>query len=149
MKNWPLTPDYPQSWALGFALAIWITGRVLPLGTAWLASVGWLIALAALVIMIWAMVHFHRSKTSPNPFGQPSALITDGPFRWSRNPIYLADAALLTGLCLAFRALPALVLIPVFVAIINRRFIAPEEARLATAFPAGFAAYANRVRRWL
>ncbi|MFV0301204.1 MAG: methyltransferase family protein [Paracoccus sp. (in: a-proteobacteria)] len=149
MRNWPLTADYPPLWTLGFAIAIWIAGRILPSGADLLVLVGWLMVLAALALMLWAVGHFRRAQTTVNPHGQPSALVTGGPFRFSRNPIYLGDALLLAGLCLALRALPALILIPLFVRIVNRRFIAPEEARLAAAFPRDYPDYARRTRRWL
>lgn len=149
MKGWPLSLDYPPIWTALFALLIWLIGRALPSGAALLVAVGWLIVLASLALMVWAAVYFKRAATSINPHGQPTALITGGPFNWSRNPIYLADALLLIGLCLALRALPALLLIPIFISVLTRRFIIPEEARLAAAFPVDFAAYAKRVRRWL
>lgn len=149
MPDWPLTADYPPVWVLVFAIGIWIIGRLLPSGADLLVALGWLMVLASLALMLWAVRHFRRAKTTVNPHGQPQRLITGGPFRLSRNPIYLGDAALLTGLCLAWRALPALILIPVFVAIINRRFIAPEEARLSAAFPDAYPTYARRTRRWL
>lgn len=149
MKGWPLSLDYPPIWTALFALLIWLIGRALPSGAALLVAVGWLIVLAALALMVWAAVYFKRAATSINPHGQPTALITGGPFNWSRNPIYLADALLLIGLCLALRALPALLLIPIFISVLTRRFIIPEEARLTAAFPVDFAAYAKRVRRWL
>ena len=147
--RWPLTVDYPPIWTLGFALAIWLIGRVLPSGAALFVALGWLLVLASFALMLWAVRHFRRANTTVNPHGQPSALVTTGPFRLSRNPIYLGDALLLVGLCLAFRALPALILIPLFVWIINRRFIGPEEARLTAAFPRDYAEYASRTRRWL
>lgn len=149
MKGWPMTLDYPPVWTALFAVVIWLIGRFLPSGAGLLVAVGWLIVLASVALMIWAAVYFKRAATSINPHGQPTALITGGPFRWSRNPIYLADVLLLIGLCLAFRALPALLLIPIFIAILKRRFIIPEEARLTAAFPVDFAAYAKRVHRWL
>lgn len=149
MRDWPLSLDYPPLWTLAFAVAIWIIGRILPSGADLFVALGWLTVLASVALMLWAVVHFRRAGTTVNPHGQPARLITGGPFRFSRNPIYLGDAALLVGLCLGFRALPALILIPLFIRVINRRFIAPEEARLAAAFPQDYAEYATRTRRWL
>ncbi|WCR07568.1 methyltransferase family protein [Paracoccus fistulariae] len=99
--------------------------------------------------MGWAPIHFRRARTSISPYGQPTALITGGPFRLSRNPIYLADAMVLAGLCLAAQAPYALILLPLFIRLITTRFIRREEARLAETFPQDFAAYRRRTRRWL
>lgn len=148
-RDWPLSADYPPVWTLAFAIAIWFIGRVLPSGADLFVLLGWLLVLAAFALMLWAVVQFRRADTTVNPHGAPARLITGGPFRFSRNPIYLGDAALLVGLCLAFRALPALILIPLFVWIINRRFILPEEARLTAAFPQEYPDYTRRTRRWL
>lgn len=147
--DWPATADYPQIWLLGFVAVIWISSRVLPLGLGGLVPIGWLLVVAGVGLMIWASVHFHHAQTSINPFGQPGALITTGPFRHSRNPIYLGDTIVLTGLCLAWQTLPALILVPVFVRLIERRFILREEARLTASFPAGFAEYHRQTPRWL
>ncbi|WP_157994749.1 methyltransferase family protein [Paracoccus tegillarcae] len=148
-REWPITLDYPQIWLPVFALAIWLIGRVLPSGADLFVALGWLLVLAALALMVWSAQHFRLARTSINPHGQPDALITGGPFRFSRNPIYLADAMILIGFCLAWRALPTLILIPVFVWLINRRYIVKEEARLTAAFPETYPAYTQRVRRWL
>lgn len=147
--EWPGTADYPQVYFLGFALAIWIIGRLFAVDTGMLGVLGWLTICAGFALMLWTPLHFRRARTSISPFGQPSTLITDGPFRMSRNPIYLADAIVLTGLCLALDAPQALILIPAFIWLITVRFIRQEETRLVQAFPDSFAAYARRTRRWL
>jgi protein-S-isoprenylcysteine O-methyltransferase Ste14 len=75
-------------------------------------------------------------------------MIRGGIYRLTRNPIYLADALILTGAILRWDA-ASLVLVPVFMAVIQRRFILGEEAGLRTAFGADFERYAAQVRRWL
>lgn len=145
-----LTADYPPIWLGGFALAGWLTGRFVPHGPDWLARMGSGAVLAGLTLMLWAGWTMVRARTTVDPFGQPHRLVTWGPFRWSRNPIYLGDAIVLAGLCLAFRApLAAPLLVAGFVAVISARFIAPEEHRLARIFPDPFAAYRERTRRWI
>lgn len=145
-----LTADYPPIWLGGFALAGWTVGRVAPHGPDWLAGAGLPVALAGVALMVWAAMTLVRARTTVDPHGQPSRLVTRGPFRLSRNPIYLADALILAGLCLAFRApLAALPLVAGFVATISARFIPAEEGRLAQAFPEAFATYRQRTRRWV
>lgn len=145
-----MTADYPPIWLAGFALAGWAAGRAAAHGPGWLAGGGLALVLTGLALMLWAAWTLGRARTTLDPHGQPRHLVTTGPFRLSRNPIYLADALILAGLCLAFRApLAAVPLVAGFVAVISARFIGPEEARLARAFPKAFAAYRQRTRRWI
>ena len=145
-----LTADYPKIWLALFVLAGWLAGRLAPHGPGWLAGWGLVLALAGMALMIWAGWTMRRAQTTVDPHGQPRHLVTTGPFRLSRNPIYLADAVILAGLCLAFRApLATVPLVAGFVAVVSARFIHPEEQRLARLFPQAFAAYRRRTRRWL
>lgn len=145
-----VTADYPPVWLGGFALAGALAGQVAPHGPAWLAGCGLPLALAGVALMLWAGWTMIRARTTVDPHGQPRHLVTTGPFRLSRNPIYLADAVILAGLCLAFRApLATVPLVAGFVAVVSARFIHPEEQRLARLFPQAFAAYRRRTRRWL
>ncbi|MFP4166036.1 MAG: methyltransferase family protein, partial [Opitutales bacterium] len=75
--------------------------------------------------------------------------ITDGVFRYSRNPLYLGEVLMLLGLAALLGTWQALLPIPVFLAIIQWMFILPEEQLLKNRFDAQYAAYCNRVRRWL
>lgn len=145
-----LTADYPPVWLAGFGLAGWLAGKLAPHGPDWIASPGRALIVAGVLLMAWAAWTMHRARTTLDPHGHPSSLVTSGPFRLSRNPIYLADALILAGLCLAFRApLAAPPLVAGFAAVISARFIRPEERRLAQAFPDAFQAYRRRTRRWL
>ncbi|MDO5704438.1 MAG: methyltransferase, partial [Paracoccus sp. (in: a-proteobacteria)] len=123
-----VTADYPKAWLAAAILLAWLTGWAAPHGPAFLSGAGIVLALAGLGLLIAAAVQMRRADTPSDPHAPPRALVTDGLFAWSRNPIYLADALILTGLCAAFHApLAALILTPAFVAIITARFIRPEE----------------------
>ena len=143
--------DYPPVWLLAALGLAWAQAVVLPVspGSEWLRTTGTGIALAGGALMLLAAPEFLRARTTIVPHRAPDALITGGVYRLSRNPIYLADALILAGLCLRWGAWPSLVLVPLFVAIITRRFILPEEARLHAAFGREYSAYAARVRRWV
>jgi protein-S-isoprenylcysteine O-methyltransferase Ste14 len=98
-----------------------------------------------------AIRRFGRAGTTIDPvvIERASVLVTEGVYRWSRNPMYLAMAALL-GAFAAFAAQPWLVLGPVaFVLFITRFQILPEERAMRARFGAGYDAYRARVRRWL
>ena len=76
-------------------------------------------------------------------------MITDGIYRFSRNPIYLADVMILLGISLIWGSLVGLLLTPALVLVLDKRFIQPEEARLTAAFGASFDDYRARVRKWI
>lgn len=144
--------DIPPVWLALFAVLAWWQPRILPAGpppgpTALWA--GGLLVAAGLLLMAVALISLRRARTTPHPHREPSALVTEGIFRLSRNPIYLGDALILAGLCLRWGAWTALVLVPVFIWLIDRRFIHAEEARLARAFGTAFDDYARQTRRWL
>lgn len=139
--------DYPPVWLAIFAGAAWAAGRLWPLPVA--PGAGRVLVLAGLALMGasgWVML---RGGATVDPTRPPTALVTRGPYRLSRNPIYLADAVILTGLCLIWQPVAALVLVPGFVAVIGRRFIRREEAWLRARDARGFDAWAARTRRWL
>lgn len=92
---------------------------------------------------------FDAAGTTIKPFEQSSALLTDGPYRYSRNPIYVCMAAGLIGVFIAFGSLSPAILIPVFIGIINSRIIPMEEAMLEEAFGEDYRNYKSGVRRWL
>jgi protein-S-isoprenylcysteine O-methyltransferase Ste14 len=101
-----------------------------------------------IVLAVLAVVEFRRHQTTVMPHQTPSSMVQSGIFKRSRNPIYLGDVLILTGLILRFDAVLSLVLVPIFVWILERRFIEPEEDRLRRKFRADFARYAQKTRRW-
>ena len=140
--------DIPPVWLLAFILAAWALPRG-GLAGAWVAPFGWVLVAQGVVLMAWAAWLFPRHRTSVVPHRKPDNIITSGPYRFSRNPIYLADALLLAGAALVMHSLLGLLLVPVFMVVITRRFIRGEEARLSAAFPDDAAAFFGRTRRWL
>jgi len=142
-----LTPDYPPVWLAGFAALAWGQARILPLpGLLWPGRVLVVLGLGVMLLAVW---QFARARTTIVPHEVPSALVTSGVYGYSRNPIYLADVMILSGLCLIWGAWPSLLLVPVFGVVITRRFINPEESRLKARFGVEFDAWAARVRRWI
>lgn len=144
-----LTLDYPPVWLIAFMALAWGISKVhAPLGEALLWP-GRLLIGAGIALALWAALAFRRAKTTLIPHEAPSALVDSGPFRFSRNPIYLADLMILAGWCLALGTPLALLLLVAFQQVLLRRFIRPEEARLATHLGAEYGAYRARVRRWI
>ena len=96
-----------------------------------------------------AMRRFKSAGTTPIPWRPSTALVTDGPYRFTRNPMYVGMAFLFLGLAFALGALVALVFLPLVILIIDRVVIAREEPYLERRFGAEYADYKSRVRRWL
>jgi len=134
------------------ALAAWLGGRALSLP--WpeapaLAALGWAMIGAGLALDGWAMAEMARRRANILPHRAATALVTTGPFAWSRNPIYLGNTIALAGCALAFRNPLFLAAAAVAAAAVTRLAIRREEAHLAARFGADWAAYAARTRRWL
>jgi len=92
---------------------------------------------------------FDRRGTAIKPFKESSSLITDGLYRFSRNPIYLSMIVMLAGAALFLGTVSPYIVVAVFPGVIARRFIRHEEAMLESRFKEEFLQYKSRVRRWL
>jgi protein-S-isoprenylcysteine O-methyltransferase Ste14 len=101
-----------------------------------------------LALVFWAWLHFFRQKTTPIPTGEPSALVADGPYRYTRNPMYVGLLILLVSSAF-FLGSPVYLLSPFgFYWIIDRLFIPYEEAKLARLFGAKYEALRLQTKRW-
>jgi len=105
------------------------------------------------VVGIWisyeAEAQFRRLKTTVKPFKNPTTLVTDGMFHFSRNPMYLGFAGILMGVAVMLGSLPSFLVVPVFIVLIDIKFIRVEERLLSQAFKQEWTDYAQKVRRWL
>lgn len=145
-------PDLPPVWLAGFLAAAWVLDRGLPLVQAFgplYRVLGGFLMLAAVALIGWSALWFWRKRTTIEPHHTPRRLIVEGPYRFSRNPIYLALLVLLAGYVLRLGALSPVLLPFVFHHVLTRRFIEPEEAVLRREFGAEAEAYLGRTRRWL
>jgi protein-S-isoprenylcysteine O-methyltransferase Ste14 len=84
-----------------------------------------------------------------NTFSNPDQLVTDGLYRFSRNPMYLGFALVLIGVWLLLGRLTPLMGVLLFVLVADRWYIAYEECRLVETFGQAFTAYKAHTRRWL
>lgn len=111
--------------------------------------IGWVLVAACAALTGSALYVFRRAGTSPIPIKPTTALVVRGPYQFTRNPMYLAFAALYLSLTLFLNALWPLLLFPLVIALVQRRVIAREEAYLERTFGDEYRAYKGRVRRWL
>jgi protein-S-isoprenylcysteine O-methyltransferase Ste14 len=144
----PFPPPLVPALAIGAGVlaSIWVPR--FPVGLPWMIAGGTLFALAA-CFAGWALVLMRIRRTTPSPFGAASALLSAGPYRWSRNPMYCALIAAQAAVGLAFGLVLTIGLLPLSAGVIEFLVIRREEAWLRATFPAEFEAYAARVRRWL
>lgn len=145
--------DIPPVWLLVFAALAYVQARSLSLGLSLASPVtmllGGLLVGAGVVLILLAALEFRRHKTTIVPHQEASTLIETGVFKRSRNPIYLADVLILTGLILRWDAVLSLVLVPILFWVLETRFVIPEENRLRRHFRADFARYMHKTRRWI
>ena len=111
-------------------------------------SGGVLIA-AALALGTWAVWTFRRAGTTPDPRREVTAFVITGPFRFSRNPMYVTNVLFQIGAALVLDNAWILIFVPVTWLLLNRLIIAGEERYLAGKYGATYEAYRGRVRRWL
>lgn len=143
--------DWPPIWTGWCLLGVWGLGRALPFPVFGRAGDigGGLLVLAGFALMGLAVWEMMQARTTVVPRRVPSALVTSEVFRFSRNPIYLGDSLVLIGACLILDSLAGLILLPLFVWIINTRFIKGEEAALRRDFGNEYKAWSAAVRRWV
>jgi len=110
---------------------------------------GWSALALGVVLAGWGMVTFGRAKTAINPHHSASRLVTHGPYRFTRNPMY-------TGLTIAYLGASALldtawpiVALPIVLVVLVKTVISREERYLSDAFGSEYSTYVASVRRWL
>lgn len=103
---------------------------------------GFALTLAANRLMI-------KNRTTNQPEGTPDLLLTSGPFRISRNPVYLGMTIILMGVEILLGSLSAMIFPVIFVIIIERLFIKAEEVVLENQFGDKYVEYRKKVRRWI
>ncbi len=112
----------------------------------WAAGV--IVAVGGLVIIGMAIGLFRRAGTRPEPWVETSAIVADGVYAATRNPMYLGMAAAQAGLAILFDSLAGVLLVPVAMALIHAFVIAREEAYLTAKFGDAYLAYKAAVPRW-
>jgi len=111
--------------------------------------VGYVLVLIGLGLTISAASGLMRARTTLDPHGSVSNIVTSGPYRFSRNPIYLGFVCLLIGFPFIFRMYWGLILSPLLIVLMNMLVIQHEEAYLEKKFGDVYTGYKSRVRRWL
>ena len=113
--------------------------------------VGGMLAICSAVALVLASIAtFRKAETTILPAGRPTtAIVERGPYRLTRNPMYLSMAIAYLGVSMALNNLWAIVFLPAIVAIVDVFVIRREERYLTSKFGQTYRDYCSRVRRWL
>jgi protein-S-isoprenylcysteine O-methyltransferase Ste14 len=114
-----------------------------------LLSLGIATIIFGIVMGVGAESQFKRSDTTVDHLGVATKLVSDGWFRYSRNPMYLSLALLLVGAWLALGSVSPLLGIIIYLVLTERWYIASEEKRLVAKFGSKYESYRSRTRRWI
>lgn len=120
---------------------------LMPRGVA--APLGVLLIVLSLGLIALAMILFRRARTSPIPVKPTTVIVETGPYRLTRNPMYVGLALLYLGITLWVDMLWPILFLPIALFAIQRLVIAREERYLEAKFGDQYRGYKARVRRWL
>jgi len=115
----------------------------------WIRFIGVVPLAVGVWLFVWARSTFRRHRTALMPWTPCSELVQDGPYRFSRNPIYLAFATMYLGFSFVFNSAYILVMLVVALVLFDRLQIPREERYLHERFGAEFDRYRPKVRRWI
>ena len=142
----------PLAWGLAIVAGLalkWLVPLPFPpadLPTGWLGAIVFVLALA---LGVWAIVTMTRAGSNVPTNLPTTTIVESGPYRFTRNPIYLGMFLVLTGLAIAFDNLWLLIMLLPFALVIRYGVVAREEAYLERKFGQAYRDYKKRVRRWL
>ena len=113
------------------------------------AILGVIVMIVSFAFGLPAVLNMIAAKTTPNPYRPTTTLIFSGPYRFSRNPMYIGLTLLYAGLMTYLQLLWGIILLPVVIGLITLWVILPEEKYLAQKCGAEYLNYKSTVRRWI
>ena len=142
----------PLAWALAFVAGLAVDwfypSPFVPtaIPRAWIGGGVFAVGLA---LAIWAIVAIRKAGTRVEVNKPTTAIVADGPYKFTRNPIYIGMFLGQAGLAIGFDNLWVIAMLVPFYLVIRYGVIAREETYLARKFDAVYIVYKSRVRRWL
>lgn len=148
-----MLPPYLFGLVFSAAVALDFTGLLRFLGglsiSGWAFWLGVGFCIAAGALASWGILTFRRAGTNIPPDEPALVVVTGGPYRFTRNPMYLGILGLLFGLALIFRLEWALVLWPVLALLLHFGVVKREERYMAAKFGAPYESLLKKTRRWV
>lgn len=145
-------PDLPPIWLALALTAIWLLDRFLLIFQFHFigqAVLGWMFLGIAFGLIGWSGIWFRRKRTTIEPHHLATELLVEGPFRISRNPIYLSLVLITLGVAIGRGVLLGLPIAALLAWVIHKRFILAEEAGLVEVFGDKAHQYFAKTRRWI
>ena len=142
----------PPLVTLVFGMSIYFSREMFPaIEIQYSLYLGIFLLLSGFFILVSAVRLFRKDKTTVNPLSpeQATKLVTDGIFKYSRNPMYLGMAIVLSSIAVFFNLLGGIILIALFCAYITKFQIIPEERAMRDLFSDDFDKYIKETRRWV
>jgi len=112
-------------------------------------AIGVIFLVVGIVLSLMADHIFHQVGTTIKPYIKSTSLVTESVFRLSRNPMYLGFTLILAGAAFLLGSLTPFLVIPFFMVLVEKIFIATEEKMLTANFGQTYLNYIERVRRWI
>lgn len=145
----PLPPPVLVAFVIAAGVALWfIAPLALPRGVS-AAALAAPFAAAAVALLAWSARTLRHAHTAVIPYHETTSLVTSGPYRFTRNPIYLAFLVAQAALAFALSNGWLLILLPVSWYLLDVVQVRREEQYLVRKFGEAYYAYARRVRRWI
>jgi len=151
-NEYSLNKITPPTLALFCLLGMLALHWIVPLGfmSNWLLFISGVgLMVLGIVMAIGAEGQFRRRRTTVNHLGMPAKLVTDGWFKYSRNPMYLSFILMLIGAWLTLGSVSPLFGLAACFFLTERWYITSEEKRLMVTFGKQYESYRMRTRRWL
>lgn len=149
VMNIPVPWVFILTYLIGFVVQLYLPMTIRSTVSATvIREVGLIVAGIGIVIAFSALGVFRKRKTTTIPFETPSELVTAGPYRFTRNPMYLGLTLIYIGVAGTRLEVWPLILLPFLLAYINFVVIPFEERRLADTFGDQYRLYRAGVRRW-
>ena len=142
----------PPLVTLIFGMSIYFSREMFPaIEIQYSLYLGIFLLLSGFFILVSAVRLFRKDETTVNPLSpeQATKLVTDGIFKYSRNPMYLGMATVLSSIAVFFNLLGGIILIALFCAYITKFQIIPEERAMRYIFSDDFDKYTKETRRWV
>lgn len=133
----------------GFLLGRWMPLTWPGIDDAPARAIGLSLGAAGVLLLAWASLTLRRHRTTIMPHQKAESLVTDGPYAFRRNPIYLADVLILLGIAEATKNFWFAPLALLFALLVTVLAIVPEERHLEARFGEAWRAYADKTRRWI
>lgn len=112
-------------------------------------SIGYLLLALGIILPAWSAYIFRQRETNIIPYKSPDKMVVEGPFRFSRNPMYLGMLLVTIGVAVRLGSLESLMFVVLFFAVANWWYIPFEEMKMKAVFGEAFDDYKAKVRRWL